>query len=75
MKVWTISRGGPTVEVTDTGWISGVDTDFLNEVKELFMQPLDAKGTFPFPGMRGYPARRIDQLQDKGFKVLATSEV
>jgi len=75
MRVWTISRGGPTVDVTDTGWISGTDALFLDEVKDLFMKPLDEKGTFPFPGMRGYHEKRIEQLVEQGFKVVATSEV
>ncbi len=36
MKVWILTKGGSTVEVTDTGWISGPDVDFLEEVKILF---------------------------------------
>ena len=29
MKVWSLSKNGHKVEVTDTGWISGPDVDFL----------------------------------------------
>ena len=75
MKVWTLTKGGPTVEVTDTGWISGPDVDFLEEVKVLFEEPLDASGAFPLPGMRGYPEQRVAQLESAGFKVLETHEV
>jgi len=75
VKVWTLQKDGPTVEVTDTGWINGTNVDFIDEVKELFMQPLDDNGTFPFPGMRGYPEKRIAQLIQQGFKVVETHEV
>jgi hypothetical protein len=75
MKVWTLSKDGPAVEVTDTGWINGADANFLDQVKELFMQPLDDKGTFPLPGMRGYQEKRIEQLVKQGFKVVSTHEV
>jgi hypothetical protein len=75
MKVWTLTKGGPIVEVTDTGWISGTDVDLLEEVKILFEVPLDESGAFPLPGMRGYPEKRITQLESDGFKVLETHEV
>ena len=75
MRVWTLSKGGPAVDVTDTGWISGTDPDFLDEVKAMFEQPLDDKGTFPLPGMRGYQEKRIEQLVQEGFQLLGTSEV
>ena len=77
MRVWTLTRegGGPSVEVTDTGWISGQDPNFLDEIRELFEQPLDDSGTFPLPGMRGYQERRVIQLEGDGFKVLRTHEV
>jgi hypothetical protein len=75
MKVWTLSKNGPTVEVTDTGWISGIDVDLLEEVRILFEAPLDESGAFPLPGMRGYPEKRIAQLESDGFKVLETHEV
>jgi hypothetical protein len=74
MKVWTLTKGGPTADVTDTGWISGTDPDFLEEVKGTFEAPLDEIGTFPLPGMRGYHEKRIEQLTQQGWKVLATSE-
>ncbi|MEA2645772.1 MAG: hypothetical protein QOE92_855 [Chloroflexota bacterium] len=74
MKVWTLSKGGPAVEVTDTGWISGPDVDFLEEVRVLFEEPLDESGAFPLPGMRGYQEKRIAQLEQQGFKVLSTHE-
>jgi hypothetical protein len=75
MKVWTLSKNGPTVEVTDTGWISGADVDLLETVRILFEAPLDESGAFPLPGMRGYPEKRIAQLESDGFKVLETHEV
>jgi hypothetical protein len=75
VKVWTLEKGGETVEVTDTGWISGTDQEFLEQVRILFEQPLDETGGFPLPGMRGYQAKRIDQLAGDGFKVLSTHEV
>ena len=75
MKVWTLSKGGPVVEVTDTGWISGTDVDLLDEVRGLFEAPLDDAGSFPLPGMPGYHLLRINQLQDEGFKVVRTHEV
>jgi hypothetical protein len=75
MKVWTLTKDGLTVEVTDTGWISGTDVDLLEEVKILFEEPLDESGAFPLPGMRGYPEKRIAQLESGGFKVLETHEV
>ena len=64
MKVWTLSKGGPKVEVTDTGWISGTDVNFLDEVRGLFEQPLDEAGSFPLPGMPGYHILRIDPSGD-----------
>jgi hypothetical protein len=75
MKVWTLTKGAATVEITDTGWISGPDVDFLEEVKILFEAPLDESGAFPLPGMRGYPEKRIAQLELTGYKVLETHEV
>jgi hypothetical protein len=75
MKVWTLSKEGHEVEVTDTGWISGSDVDLLEEVKVLFEKPLDETGAFPLPGMRGYPEKRIAQLESEGYKVLETHEV
>lgn len=75
MKVWTLAKDGPSVEVTDTGWISGANVDFLEEVKRLFEEPLDESGAFPLPGMRGYHAKRIDQLKEQGFKVVKVHEV
>jgi hypothetical protein len=75
MKVWTLSKGGPTVEVTDTGWISGTNVDFLEEVRLLFEEPLDESGAFPLPGMRGYQEKRVEQLAEQGFKVVKTHEV
>jgi hypothetical protein len=75
MKVWTLTKDGLTVEVTDTGWISGTDVDLLEEVKILFEEPLDESGAFPLPGMRGYPEKRIAQLESTGYKVLETHEV
>ena len=75
MKVWTLTKGGPIVEVTDTGWISGTDVDLLEEVKILFEVPLDESGAFPLPGMRGYPEKRVAQLEAQGIKVLETHEV
>jgi hypothetical protein len=75
MKVWTLTKDGHAVEVTDTGWISGPDVDFLEEVRVLFEKPLDDSGAFPLPGMRGYPEKRVAQLESHGFKVLETHEV
>lgn len=75
MRVWTLSKGGPTVEVTDTGWISGPDVDLLEEVRVLFEQPLDETGAFPLPGMRGYPEKRIAQLESQGFRVVESHDV
>ena len=75
MKVWTLSNDTSTVEVTDTGWISGADVDFLEEIRILFEQPLDETGAFPLPGMRGYPEKRVTQLEAQGIKVLETHEV
>jgi hypothetical protein len=75
MRVWTLEKGGTAVEVTDTGWISGTDQPFLEEVKILFEQPLDESGGFPLPGMRGYQEKRIEQLTQQGYKVLSTHEV
>jgi hypothetical protein len=75
MKVWTLSKGGPAVEVTDTGWISGGDPDFLEEVRSAFEQPLDDEGSFPLPGMRGYHEKRIAQLTGQGWSVRSTHEV
>jgi hypothetical protein len=74
MRVWTLSKDGPTVEVTDTGWISGPDVDFLEQVRLLFEEPLDEAGNFPLPGMRGYHEKRIAQLETQGFKVLSTHD-
>ncbi|MHB8507725.1 MAG: hypothetical protein ACYDGR_03650 [Candidatus Dormibacteria bacterium] len=74
MKVWTLARNGHKVEITDTGWISGVDPGFLEEVKGEFEKPLDEKGTFPLPGMRGYHAERIQQLLGTGFELVGTRE-
>lgn len=75
MKVWTLSKDGHTVEITDTGWISGQNVDLLEEVKVLFEEPLDDTGAFPLPGMRGYPESRVQQLTGQGFQVLETHEV
>ena len=75
MKVWTLSNDTSTVEVTDTGWISGTDVDFLEEMRIIFEQPLDESGAFPLPGMRGYPEKRVAQLEAQGIKVLETHEV
>jgi hypothetical protein len=75
MRVWTLTKDGPTVEVTDTGWISGPNVEFLEQVKRLFEEPLDESGAFPLPGMRGYHAKRVEQLAQQGFKVLATEDV
>ena len=75
MKVWTLNKDGHTVEVTDTGWISGVDPGFLEQVRILFEQPLDASGGFPLPGMRGYQEKRVEQLEKDGYRVLSTHEV
>ncbi|HEY8739061.1 MAG TPA: hypothetical protein VIN56_00530 [Candidatus Dormibacteraeota bacterium] len=75
MRVWTLTKGATTVEVTDTGWISGVDQAFLEEVRVLFEQPLDETGGFPLPGMRGYQEKRVEQLTGQGYKVLSTHEV
>jgi hypothetical protein len=75
MKVWTLSKGGPTVEVTDTGWISGHDQPFLEAIKAEFEKPLDDQGSFPLPGMRGYEEKRITQLLKEGYKVVSTHEV
>ena len=75
MKVWTLEQDGQTVEVTDTGWVSGTDQEFLERVRILFEQPLDETGAFPLPGMRGYHTQRIGQLANEGFKVLSTHEV
>ncbi len=74
MKVWTLTKGGPTCEVTDTGWISGTDPDFLEEVRAAFDRPLDDEGTFPLPGMRGYQEQRIAQLTAEGYRVLAARD-
>jgi len=75
VKVWTLNKDGHSVEVTDTGWISGTDQDFLEHVRVLFEQPLDETGGFPLPGMRGYQARRVEQLEKDGYRVLSTHEV
>ncbi|MFN2466464.1 MAG: hypothetical protein ABR598_09400 [Candidatus Dormibacteria bacterium] len=75
MRVWTLEKGGSTVEVTDTGWISGTSQQFLEEVRILFEQPLDDTGGFPLPGMRGYQEQRVDQLAEQGYRVLSTHEV
>ena len=75
MRVWTLEKDGKTAEVTDTGWISGVDQPYLEELRILFEEPLDETGGFPLPGMRGYQERRIEQLAQQGFKVLSTHEV
>jgi hypothetical protein len=75
MKVWTLANNGHAVEVTDTGWLSGSDVDLLEEVRVLFEQPLDETGAFPLPGMRGYPAKRIAQLESQGFRVVETHDV
>jgi hypothetical protein len=75
MKVWTLAKDGHAVEVTDTGWISGPDVPFLEEVRRLFEQPLDDTGAFPLPGMRGYPETRVEQLAKEGFQVLEADEV
>jgi len=75
VKVWTLSKGGPAVEVIDSGWISGTDPDFLDEVKAMFEKPLDEKGAFPLPGMRGYQEKRIEQLVQEGYRLLRTSEI
>jgi hypothetical protein len=75
MKVWSLSKNGHKVEVTDTGWISGPDVDFLEEVKGLFEKPLDDSGAFPLPGMRGYPEKRVAQLEAEGYKVLEIHEI
>ena len=50
MKVWTLQKDGKAVEVTDTGWISGTDQEFLEKVRILFEQPLDETGGFRCPG-------------------------
>jgi hypothetical protein len=75
MKVWTLAKDGHAVEVTDTGWISGPDIPFLEEVRRLFEEPLDETGAFPLPGMRGYHGKRIEQLTKEGFDVVETHEV
>jgi len=75
VKVWTLEQDGQTVEVTDTGWVSGTNQEFLEQVRILFEQPLDETGAFPLPGMRGYHEQRIDQLAKEGFKVRSTHEV
>jgi hypothetical protein len=75
MKVWTLSNLTSRVEVTDTGWISGKNVEFLEEMRVLFEQPLDETGAFPLPGMRGYPEKRIAQLEAQGIKVIETHEV
>jgi hypothetical protein len=75
MIVWVLGKDGKTAEVTDTGWISGTDANFLDEVRLLFEEPLDDKGSFPLPGMRGYQEKRIGQLLTQGFKVVNTHEV
>ncbi|MDQ6747192.1 MAG: hypothetical protein M3010_03675 [Candidatus Dormibacteraeota bacterium] len=75
MRVWTLEKGGSAVEVTDTGWISGKDQQFLEEVRILFEQPLDGSGGFPLPGMRGYQEKRVNQLAEQGYRVLSTHEV
>jgi hypothetical protein len=75
MKVWTLSKGGPSAEVTDTGWISGQDVDFLEAIKADFEKPLDDQGSFPLPGMRGYEEKRIAQLLKEGYKVVRVHEV
>ena len=75
MKVWTLTKDGHAVEVTDTGWISGPDAQFLEEVRRRFEEPLDETGAFPLPGMRGYPEKRVEQLTKDGFQVLETHEV
>ncbi|MFY9614108.1 MAG: hypothetical protein WAT58_01800 [Candidatus Dormiibacterota bacterium] len=75
MKVWTLAKDGHTVEVTDTGWISGPDIPFLEEVRRLFDEPLDETGAFPLPGMRGYQEKRVEQLTKEGFDVVETHEV
>ena len=75
MKVWTLEKDGKAVEVTDTGWISGTDQEFLEQARNLFEQPLDDSGGFPLPGMRGYQEKRVEQLTGAGFKVLSTHEV
>ncbi|MGI8607726.1 MAG: hypothetical protein ACR2MY_00650 [Candidatus Dormibacteria bacterium] len=75
MKVWTLEKDGNKVEVTDTGWISGIDQEFLERARVLFEQPLDETGGFPLPGMRGYQAQRIDQLASQGYTVVSTHEV
>jgi hypothetical protein len=74
MKVWTLARGKAVAEVTDTGWISGGDVAFLEEVRIAFEEPLDDAGTFPLPGMRGYQEKRIAQLEQQGYKVVGTHE-
>ena len=75
MRVWTLEKDGKTVEVTDTGWISGADQEFLEQVRVLFEQPLDDSGGFPLPGMRGYQEKRVAQLEQEAYRVLATHEV
>ena len=42
---------------------------------DVFEQPLDETGAFPLPGMRGYPEKRVTQLEAQGIKVLETHEV
>jgi hypothetical protein len=75
LNVWTLAKDGQTVEVTDTGWISGPNVPFLEDVRRLFEQPLDDSGAFPLPGMRGYPQKRVEQLTKEGFQVLEEHEV
>ena len=75
MKVWVLSKDSRQAEVTDTGWINGQDVDFLEQLKALFEEPLQKDGSFPLPGMRGYPEKRVEQLQQQGFKVIETYEV
>lgn len=74
MRVWNLKKDASMVEVTDTGWISGPDQEFLEQVRILFEQPLDDTGGFPLPGMRGYHAKRIEQLSQEGYRVLSTHE-
>jgi hypothetical protein len=75
MKVWTLAKDGRAVEVTDTGWISGPDVPFLEEVRRLFEEPLDDTGAFPLPGMRGYQEKRVDQLTKAGYELVETHDV
>jgi len=75
VKVWTLNKDGRSVEVTDTGWISGTDPEFLEKVRILFEAPLDDSGGFPLPGMRGYQEKRVEQLEKDGYRVLSTHEV